>query len=366
MTVCGPVIAQSIGAITKRGTKTTRNHMSASFGNFLSQLSRPLHRRAMCTAAAVSTPARAVKSNQAVAIDLFDSIDVDKSGTIEKSEYEAVIDKMNSDEIRQFAKQSFNTIDQDGSGTITRSQFISAFNDEAQEPAAVSIADRFKTTAEVVVSKIFPAGAGWQAGSLVAGAQGFADTDMGFFALCGLGDGLGVLAGHSLYMAVKGALGGQTSGLSKEIQVGTWLGSAAVCSGTAWQPVVNALHGNLGCDFIGTLGLTGAATGLVFFAGLRVGRVLYSPFMSGILPGSYDNLKADAGLSVSIGAATGTFVGTDVSFEDANFLRPFFGVEDFDPDHIGVIKAGASTAAGFSVMQTGQNLVMPAGRNWVD
>lgn len=44
--------------------------------------------------------------------------------------------------------------------------------------------------------------------------------------------------------------------------------------------------------------------------------------------GNYENLKADAQLSVAIGGATACFVGTDVSYGDANWLRPIIGVED--------------------------------------
>ena len=64
-------------------------------------------------------------------------------------------------------------------------------------------------------------------------------------------------------------------------------------------------------------------------------------------------------------AYAGTFVGTDITFKD-NFLMPFFGVTDSMSDLEGCIRAGASTSAGFMVMQTGQNLVLPKGANWID
>ena len=118
-----------------------------------------------------------------------------------------------------------------------------------------------------------------------------------------------------------------------------------------------------GCSFAETLVGTGAVTGLAFFFGLRAGRVVYSPLG---LPGcDYANLTGDAMLSVSIGAATGTFVGTDVSFSD-NVIRPFFGVEEGVSNISGMVTAGASTSAGFMLMQSAQNAVLPRGANWLD
>ena len=51
---------------------------------------------------------------------------------------------------------------------------------------------RFKTTLEVTISKIFPAGFGWQASSIVAGNMGLEATDLAFAATTGLGDACGV------------------------------------------------------------------------------------------------------------------------------------------------------------------------------
>ena len=90
-------------------------------------------------------------------------------------------------------------------------------------------------------------------------------------------------------------------------------------------------------------------------------------------PGTFDAEAAgivkatggDAMLSVSIGAATGTFVGTDVSFAD-NALRPFFGVEDSMSDVEGMVRAGLSTSAGFLCMQSVQNITLPKNANWLD
>lgn len=79
----------------------------------------------------------------------------------------------------------------------------------------------------------------------------------------------------------------------------------------------------------------------------------------------YANLCGDALLSVSIGAATGTFVGTDITFKD-NFLMPVFGVTDNMSDVEGMVRAGSSTFAGFLCMQSLQNAVLPKNGNWID
>eukprot|EP01051_Picozoa_sp_SAG22_P015802 SAG22_NODE_2124_length_2974_cov_13.089043_2_plen_205_part_00 len=56
---------------------------------------------------------------------------------------------------------------------------------------------RFCVTAEVVVSKIFPAGFGWQGSSCIAEqAFGLEANDTMFFMVTGIGDGVGVLVGE--------------------------------------------------------------------------------------------------------------------------------------------------------------------------
>ena len=46
---------------------------------------------------------------------------------------------------------------------------------------------------QVTVSKIFPAGAGWQAASIVADAAGHQADSLAFAAYTGVGDGIAVL-----------------------------------------------------------------------------------------------------------------------------------------------------------------------------
>ena len=104
------------------------------------------------------------------------------------------------------------------------------------ETHASVIGRRMTVTAEVAISKIFPAGFGWQTAAYFAENAGMEATDLSFFLSTGLGDGIGVCAGHTLYMAGKKAMTGNADiSLGKELQVGIMLGSAAVCSGGIWQ-----------------------------------------------------------------------------------------------------------------------------------
>ena len=87
-----------------------------------------------------------------------------------------------------------------------------------------------------------------------------------------------------------------------------------------------------------------------------------------IEPNDYNNLKADAALSVSIGGASGAFVGTDTAYlgGSGNFLRPIVGVEGTDAALVASTKAGLSTAIGFAAVQSAQNIAYSKGKNWTD
>ena len=95
---------------------------------------------------------------------------------------------------------------------------------------------------QVTVSKIFPAGAGWQAASIVADAAGRQADSLTFAAYTGVGDGIAVAAGHTSYYAAKKAIVDPNIDIGEQAGLGVWLGSAAVCSGALWQPLVNALQ----------------------------------------------------------------------------------------------------------------------------
>ena len=113
---------------------------------------------------------------------------------------------------------------------------------------------------------------------------------------------------------------------------------------------------------IGTL----VGCGTAFYVGLRVGRTVWSPLLYGVEATNYANLKADAALSVSVGAATACFVGTDLSFGAANWMGGVLGIEDTYSTVQGMTIAGSSTFLGFTACQMMQNVSSKPGHNWVD
>ena len=227
--------------------------------------------------------------------------------------------------------------------------------------------DRFVVTSEVVVSKIFPAGFGWQTASVLAGSSfGFASDSMNFALATGLSDAVGVLSGHYLYYATKKSLVDSSIDLTRELHTGILLSSAAFCSGTAWQPLVNALQGaNL--SFAEVFTGTWVGCGVAFYAGLRAGRTILSGYLTHVEEPTYDNSKTDASLSIAIGGATGFFVGTDAAYlPDQNFLINVVGIKAGTPDLVGCAIAGSSTALGFMTAQSAMNMVYPTGKSWND
>jgi hypothetical protein len=233
--------------------------------------------------------------------------------------------------------------------------------------APSSLVKRFQVTAEVTVSKIFPAGFGWQTASVIAANNyGFAPDSLNFALSTGLGDAIGVLGGHCLFYSAKKALIDSSINMQSEFQTGVLLGTAAFCSGTAWQPIVTALQGaNL--SFAGVFAGTWVGCGLAFYGGLRAGRTILSGFMTHIGEPSYENSKGDASLSCVIGGATGFFVGTDAAYlPNQNFLIDIVGIKDGTPDFVGCAIAGSSTSLGFITSQSVFNVIYPAGKCWND
>eukprot|EP00465_Bigelowiella_longifila_P012199 CAMPEP_0185263724 /NCGR_PEP_ID=MMETSP1359-20130426/16056_1 /TAXON_ID=552665 /ORGANISM="Bigelowiella longifila, Strain CCMP242" /LENGTH=261 /DNA_ID=CAMNT_0027851461 /DNA_START=145 /DNA_END=930 /DNA_ORIENTATION=- len=222
------------------------------------------------------------------------------------------------------------------------------------------IPQRFQLTGEVIVSKIFWAGFGWQGSSIVADKLGYSAESIAFAGTTGVGEALAVMAGHSLfYTVIKG------SDASKEISTGLWLGTGTLFSGTAWQPVVNALVSMTDNFFPAVAAGTMIACGSAFYAGLRVGRALWGEVLGlPVAERDYENLNSDAGLSVAIGGATAMFVACDPSAAMNIFAVPF-GVLETDSNVLGMIKAGGATATGYGIVQAWQNF-FPRGRNWMD
>lgn len=234
------------------------------------------------------------------------------------------------------------------------------------DPSSVSAnyANRFIVTAEITVSKIFPAGFGWQGASCVAGGMGLEATDIGFFTMTGAGDMAGVFVGHTGYYALK-SMFAKGIDMKAEATSGLWLGSAAFCSGFAWQPLVNFFTETCKYQFYGTALGVWAGCGTAFYAGLRVFRRVYASMGLPMPAPDYANLKGDALLSVSIGGATAVFVGTDPALV-GNVFADLVGVTDEMADFEGMCRAGLSTAIGFSGSQAAFNVVQPGGKNFLD
>lgn len=238
--------------------------------------------------------------------------------------------------------------------------------EEAKEPSG--LAKRFTVTGEVIVSKIFPAGFGWQSSSILAeNYLGYAPDTAAFALTTGMGDAVGVMLGHCGYYAIKKAVTGNEKILMKrEIDTGLLLSSAAFCSGSLWQPLVDVLQGaNL--PFSTVFCGTWLGCGTAFYAGLRIGRTVFPSLLEYVEEPTYENSKTDASLSIAIGGATGFFVGTDAAYLPAeNFLIDIVGITDSTPDLMGCAIAGSSTALGFGVAQTGLNVAYPAKKCWND
>jgi len=241
-----------------------------------------------------------------------------------------------------------------------------------------ALGKRFKLTFEITISKLLPAGFGWQAAATVGSNLGLASTSGSFAVLTGVGDGLGVGFGHLIYKISQRAIVRSINknrpiesklpepALPDELQTAILLGSAAFCSGTVWQPVVNAF-GSLNFPFDTTFAGTGIICAGVFFIGLRAGRLIYG--QTGILPAvatnSYQNLKSDAWLSVAIGGGSACFVGTDYNLL-GNPLKDYFGIQPTDSALLGCARAGASTAFGYFALQSVQNVILSRGKNYLD
>jgi len=279
---------------------------------------------------------------------------------------------LSTDESNKNSKESRREIH--STTRSSQAEMAIPFPDQAAAGAKSStssspLVDRFVVTAEVAVSKIFPAGFGWQASSVVAENAGIATDSLNFALTTGAGDAIGVLAGHFAYYAAKKKVTDATDediNLTQELQTGILLGSAACCSGTAWQPIVNALQG-AELPFTQVFAGTWMGCGLAFYGGLRVARTLLSGPLQYVEEPSYENSKTDASLSAAIGGATGFFVGTDAAYlPNQNFLIDVVGIQDGTPDLTAAAIAGSSTSLGFLTAQSGLNVAYPKGKCWND
>mmetsp|Transcript_47462 Transcript_47462/g.115594 ORF Transcript_47462/g.115594 Transcript_47462/m.115594 type:complete len:354 (-) Transcript_47462:290-1351(-) len=305
-----------------------------------------------------STPA-AMKLNRFHEKDVaqvFDSMDTDGNGVIDKKEFLTACSELHLTELHAI-KRALSRNELSATSVIEASTM--------QTPSFGSVLQsRLLVLVDVMVTKIFPAGFGWQMASVFAGGAGYEATDMTFFLCTGLGDFTGVLVGHTVGQTILKAFGKKVD-IVTAAETGLMLATAAFCSGFVWQPTLNALQ-TLGYSFNGCAFGVSVSCTMAFFLGLRLSRLMYGDLMDGVEKNTYANLKADVGLSIAIGGATGAFVGTDVSFGSVNWLRPIVGIEDGTGDLFGSVIAGSSTALGFAATQGVQSFIMPRGKCWVD
>ncbi len=217
-------------------------------------------------------------------------------------------------------------------------------------PTPTAPSSKLLTDVEIAVSKIFPAGFGWQLFSSIAENQGLSSSSLGFYALTGFGDAMGVGAGHMLYQALKlpvikiantyADTDWNQPDFKQEIKISTWLSCAAFFSGGLWQPTVNALS-LISNDALLMVPATGLVCGSIFLAGLRAGRRAFDD-----LQPTYENAKADAWLSCKVGGGTGLFVATMEGLQH-NAFEGLLGITENMSLLDSCSIAGSSTFLGF-------------------
>jgi hypothetical protein len=109
----------------------------------------------------------------------------------------------------------------------------------------------------------------------------------------GLGDAIGVMVGHCAYFDAKRSISGDEGIDTKaEAQTGLLLASAVFCSGTVWQPLVDALQvaeSSFAQVFVGTW----IGCGTAFYLGLRGARTILSGICDHIHGPTYENSNDD-------------------------------------------------------------------------
>jgi len=161
--------------------------------------------------------------------ELFAAIDTDGNGVIDKTEFTDAMQRVGLEQLdglrqslsrNELSRTRPVTFDKEGSRIPTSLQYTdeelvceSAFQEITW---AQTFAHRFQVTAEVIVSKIFPAGFAWQGASVLAENWGMSGDSLSFALTTGVGDGIGVLTGHTLFMMGKKAVTGNNS-----IDIGT-------------------------------------------------------------------------------------------------------------------------------------------------
>ena len=225
------------------------------------------------------------------------------------------------------------------------------------------------TLHQILASKAAPAGAGWWGANVIASEHmGLAGTDVAHFVTTALGDASAVWIGHCLFFFAKSmAMPGAGIEMKKEVQTASLLGGATLSAGFVWQPACNVLAT---APFFAAAAGTGAACDFAFFLGLRgfraaFGRCAPTAF-SAVAPPTAENRRDDAGLSLAVAGATGTFVGVVVDFADNPFIGTSVAILATASAASGCLSSAKATCLGFAAVQTVQNLGAAPGENWID
>jgi len=222
------------------------------------------------------------------------------------------------------------------------------------------------TPAEVALSKFFPAGFMWQVGAVLTLSAGYSSHSALQYFLTGLGDCLGVFIGHSVYkMCLHHVFRMKTVNVRLQVEVAAILAGSSFFSGAVWSPALNVCQGAK-LHFWLTFAIVGAVCAAFFFCAIRVMRVLLPkilPLKEYAKEGD-THLALDFLLAVGVFGSSALFVSTNVTYPDDPF-QSFLGIVH-DKSLYGMVRAGMSTAIGFTAILTVQNLVLPATMHWLD
>lgn len=232
---------------------------------------------------------------------------------------------------------------------------------------------RTLVTIEVAVSKFFPGGFGWQAMGVVRGYTGLPENSFVEYLFTGIGDGLGVVIGHCTWYYIKHQWhrlrgdhvpkGTAPYNATETFQIAVVLGSASFCSGFVWQLVLYYVQSRWTfwpCFFV-----TGFSCGLCFLIGLRFARfALPQVGLSTLKDLPLVPWWPDIQLAMGVFGSSALFVSTNAKIP-GDIFHSFLGVYH-DLSFIGMLRAGLSTALGFTAVLLIQNVVLPRGGHWLD
>lgn len=176
----------------------------------------------------------------------------------------------------------------------------------------------------LVYTQVFLSGFFWQLGGFLAQDGLHLANTNAWYSLCtGIGDGLGVFIGTVIFDALVYALFG-IGGLGRDSFANALvLVCGGVCSGAAWQPMLNAVS-DAGMPFVQGACVVGSACGLFFWAGVSAGELVKMQTGEGSPRSKRREYRRElyfsATLSLAIAGAAACFVGTDAKYR-GNFLQ---------------------------------------------